>query len=215
MGALERINRAGITKLAAIHRGFFSFEKTGYRNAPNWQIAIELKLAIPNLPMLCDPSHIAGTRALIEPLSQKAFDLNMDGLMVEVHVDPSQALSDKEQQLTPIAFREILSKLVVRACEPSSICLNELQMLRSKIDKIDSSLLHSLAERIDTIHEIGAYKKENNITIFQLERWKEILATRSAIGEELGLDRNFIKKLLQLMHKESIRIQTEEMNPPS
>jgi len=213
IGALERINKAGITRLAAIHRGFSSFEKNGYRNAPKWGIPIELKTLCPELNILCDPSHIAGDRELIFEISQKALDLDMAGLMIESHISPDDALSDASQQVTPERLEKILTELTVRNAEGSSEEFsNQLEILRSAIDEIDADLLQKFMERIQIIEKIGEYKLGNNVTILQLERWKEILSTRSAHGENIGLHEEFVNELLKLMHKESIRKQTAIMN---
>jgi chorismate mutase len=211
-GALERINRAGIKKLVAIHRGFFTFEKTFYRNQPNWQLPIELKISCPQLPVICDPSHICGSTEFIPEVAQKALDLDMSGLMIESHIYPAKALSDAKQQLTPGELTHLLNSLVYRSSANRSAENNELKELRIMIDEIDSRLLQSVSERLNIVDKIGRYKKENNVTIFQLDRWKEIIRTRTGLGESLGLKKDFIKSLLQLVHKESIRIQTKVMN---
>lgn len=213
IGALERINKAGITRLAAIHRGFSSFERNGYRNAPKWEIPIELKTLCPELSILCDPSHISGDRELIFEIAQKALDLDMSGLMIESHISPDDALSDASQQLSPDRLEKMLAKLTVR----KATCHNEefssqLEKLRSTIDEIDADLLQKFMERMQVIEKIGEYKLENNVTILQLERWKEILSTRTAHGKNIGLNEEFLFKLLQLIHKESIRKQTAIMN---
>jgi len=213
VGALERINAAGINKLAAIHRGFSAYDKSSYRNTPMWEIPIELKMLCPELPMFCDPSHIAGNRELIPYVSQKALDMDMDGLMIESHINPSIAKSDAEQQLTPFALTELLAQLVVReknADNPEF--LNNLEHLRSVIDELDEALINKFASRMSIIEKIGNYKSENNVTILQLERWEKILANRSYLAEKVGLSDDFIKKMLELVHQESIRIQTKVMN---
>lgn len=213
IGALERLSRAGIDKLAAIHRGFSSFDKSRYRNVPSWQIPIELKRRFPDLPLINDPSHISGNRDLIQSVAQIALDLNFDGLMIEVHPDPENALSDKEQQLTPALFFEFLDSLVVR--QPSFqdvIFLSLLEELRNRIDKIDEEILVLMAERMRVAREIGQYKKENNMTILQVERWSEILRTRQQSGLTKDLSKDFIFKFYELIHQESIQHQTEVMN---
>ncbi|HKR03507.1 MAG TPA: chorismate mutase, partial [Bacteroidia bacterium] len=172
IGALERVNRAGIDKLIAIHRGFFSSSNSTYRNAPQWQIAIELMHLIPDLPVICDPSHIAGNRDLILQLAQQALDLKMCGLMIESHIDPDNALSDANQQLTPAALNELLETLVVRKEKSDNIEFqNTLELLRKKIDKIDHHLVETIASRMKIVNKIGEYKSDHNVTILQLERW--------------------------------------------
>ncbi len=213
IGAFERLNRAGIEKLMAIHRGFSTFEKTRYRNSPNWPIPIELKRRFPNLPLICDPSHICGSRSLIHSVSQIALDLNYDGLMIEVHPNPDRAMSDAEQQMTPAALIDLLDKLVIRnAIVSDTLFLSLLEELRDRIDTIDEKLLVLLAERMNLAKNIGHYKKENNMTIFQAERWNEIVQTRQQSGNLKELDVDFIFGLYQLIHDESIRLQTEIMN---
>lgn len=213
LGAIERFSNSGITKLAAIHRGFHYAGKTKYRNKPLWELPIELKTMLPDLPIICDPSHISGNRDLIPDVSQKAMDLGMNGLMIESHIDPVNALSDAQQQLTPVALKEVLDGLVYR--QSNSIdkkCLDKLAQYRSMIDEIDDELINVLKKRMKVIEQIGQYKKEQHITIFQLERWQEILRTRSQWAEKLGIPRSHIEKLCMLLHEESIRLQTEVMN---
>ncbi len=213
IGAIERLSNSGITKLAGIHRGFHSVGKTQYRNKPLWEIAIELKTIIPELPIICDPSHICGNRELIPSVAQKALDLGMDGLMIESHINPTVALSDAQQQLTPQALKELLEQLVYR--QTSSVnpdCIDTLGQFRNMINEIDEELIHVLKKRANIIEQIGEYKKEHNITIFQLDRWQEILRTRSQWSERMGVPRAHIEKICQLLHEESIRIQTEIMN---
>jgi chorismate mutase len=213
MGALERINNAGITKIAAIHRGFSSFEKTPFRNAPKWEIAIELKTICPELDIICDPSHIAGNRALLPFIAQKALDLDMNGLMIESHIHPQTALSDASQQITPDALFQMLNELTIR--ESTSInkeFKSQLESLRTMIDELDEEIIQKMASRMKIAEKIGEYKKENNVTILQVKRWEEIINKRLALAEALGLNDDFTKKLLQLIHKESIRTQTNVMN---
>jgi len=213
VGALERINNAGITKLAAIHRGFSSYEKSAFRNEPMWDIAIHLKTLAPNLPIINDPSHITGNRDLIGYISQKALDLDMQGLMIESHIDPTVAWTDAAQQVTPAALAEIIDHLALRKPEISSAEVKDaLSELRSKIDKIDDLLIQKAAERMQISEKIGQYKKENNITILQVNRWDEIMKKRTAYAKALKLSPEFTEKLLELLHAESIRRQTEVMN---
>jgi chorismate mutase len=213
IGALERINNAGITKLAAIHRGFSSYEKSAFRNEPMWDIAIHLKTLAPHLPLICDPSHISGNRDLIGYVSQKALDLDMQGLMIESHIDPSVAWTDAKQQVTPTALAELIDHLTLRKPETSNAQVNDkLSELRNNIDKIDDLIIQKMAERMQIAEQIGTYKKDNNITILQVNRWDEILNKRINYGKALKLSPDFTEKLLELIHSESIRKQTEIMN---
>lgn len=213
VGALERISRAGIEQIAAIHRGFSWFEKTPFRNDPKWEFPIELKRLFPELEIICDPSHIAGTRDLLQMISQKALDLNFSGLMIESHHDPDNALSDSKQQITPQVLIGMLNTLQVRsATSDDAFFLNRLEQLRNSIDQIDEELMQKLAARMALVDEIGDYKRENNVTIYQVERWREILKTRLEWSQSLGLDEAFIRELLQSIHKASIVRQTEVMN---
>ena len=213
MGALERFNRSGIRKLAAIHRGFHSEVKTQYRNRPLWEIPIALKAANSGLPIICDPSHICGRRDILLQVAQKALDLNMDGLMMEVHRDPATALSDAAQQLTPALFGELLSQLVVRESSTDDADFsNMLTSLRQVIDGIDEEIVQALARRMQVVTRVGEYKRDHGITILQLDRWMEILQTRVAAGESLGVDKDVLIELCQLLHKASIRKQTSVMN---
>ena len=213
VGALERFHKSGINKLAAIHRGFYPFEATTLRNIPKWEIPIELKSMCHNLPVICDPSHIAGNREYIQEISQKAFDLNMDGLMIETHYNPSVALSDMNQQVTPEQLVQILQQLVLRNTKVKDQDFgNMMETLRSQIDSIDQQMLELLSQRMNIVEEIGKYKSKNEVTILQLRRWEKIISTRLRLGKSLGLSEDFVKKLLQLVHKESIQRQTEVMN---
>ena len=215
IGALERINASGITKIAAIHRGFSSFDKSSYRNAPMWEIPVELKLLCPELPLLCDPSHIAGDKDLIYQVAQKALDMDMNGLMIESHIDPLVAKSDAKQQFTPDELEHLLNQLIIRdKYSESEEFINKLEQLRAIIDGLDEELINKFASRMAIIKKIGEYKSENNVTILQIERWEKILSNRSFLAEKVGLSDEFIKKMLELMHQESIRIQTEVMNSP-
>ncbi|PCJ28819.1 MAG: 3-deoxy-7-phosphoheptulonate synthase [Flavobacteriales bacterium] len=213
VGALERINAAGINKLAAIHRGFSSFDKSSYRNTPMWEIPIELKLMCPKIPLFCDPSHITGDKELIPYIAQKAMDLDMEGLMIESHINPKEAKSDAKQQLTPTELELLLSKLVIREKHSESEdFINKLEQLRSVIDALDEELINKFSSRMAIIEKIGEYKYKNNVTILQLERWERILANRTFLAEKVGLSDDFIKKMLEIIHQESIRIQTKVMN---
>ncbi len=212
IGAIERISSAGIRKIAAIHRGFSPFERTLYRNMPKWEIPIELRRRIHNIPLLCDPSHITGDSSLVYEVSQKAMDLNMDGLMVEVHNNPSEALSDCNQQITPGQYRELIERLIIRKPgfdDPGF--LNDLEELRSQVDSIDHQLVELLSERMKIINRIAEYKFSNNVSVLQMERWLEILKTRTEHGNNIGLDTKFMEQFLKHLHQESIRRQTDVM----
>lgn len=213
IGALERLSRAGITKLAAIHRGFSSFDKGPFRNAPMWDIAIELKTRFPALPILCDPSHITGQRELIPFIAQKALDLDMAGLMIESHIEPSVALSDAKQQVTPAALGKILEGLVVRtASTVNKEFKNTLTILREQIDQLDDQIMQTMAARMKISEQIGNYKRDNKVTILQVNRWEEIIHTRIAQGNAMGLEGDFVHNLLKLIHQESIQVQQKVMN---
>ncbi len=213
IGALERISRAGITKLGAIHRGFSTYEKTIYRNQPNWQLPIELRRRIPDLPIICDPSHISGSREFLHEISQKAMDLNFDGLMLESHIDPDKALSDAAQQLTPNDLKELLSRLVLRSPGTSDPkLLDILGELRQQIDVFDDALIDILEKRMKVAETIGQYKKENNITILQTTRWDEIIKKVMVNGQLKGLSREVIDTIFKAIHQESINHQMKIMN---
>jgi chorismate mutase len=213
VGALERINKAGITKLGAIHRGFSSFEKSAFRNEPMWELAIQLKTLCPELPIINDPSHICGNRELIPYIAQKALDLDMQGLMIESHLDPSIAWTDAKQQVTPAALEEMVNKFTLRHSESKNEeFVDKLADLRKEIDKIDDLVLQKLAERMGITQKIGEFKRDNQVTILQVNRWDEIMQKRTAFAKALKLDVNFTEKFLELIHGESIRKQTEIMN---
>jgi chorismate mutase len=213
IGALERLNKAGITKLAAIHRGFSSFEKGPFRNAPMWDMSIEIKTRIPELDIICDPSHIAGNRELIALISQKALDMNMAGLMIESHINPDAAWSDAKQQITPAVLAKIVEGLVVRkASSEDKTFKDTLSVLREQIDQLDDEIMSRLASRMKISEKIGQYKKDNNVTILQVNRWEEIIQTRVTLAKAMGLSDQFASELLKLIHNESIQIQTKVMN---
>jgi len=214
MGAMERIQQAGITKLMAVHRGFSFYKHSPYRNDPMWEIPIELKRLCPELPVITDPSHICGKSDSLLTVSQRALDLEMDGLMIEAHINPAAALTDRQQQITPSQLNELLTKLVIRKPVGNDEFQSMLEDLRSEIDKIDQQLLDILAHRMTLAEEIGKYKKANKITILQLKRWNQIFRERLEAGEELGLSREFILKLLEVVHEESIQRQIDIMNRP-
>ncbi|MBA3899188.1 MAG: bifunctional 3-deoxy-7-phosphoheptulonate synthase/chorismate mutase type II [Bacteroidetes bacterium] len=213
IGALERVNRAGITKMAAVHRGFHASGNKTFRNQPKWELAIELKMLCPELPIICDPSHICGNTTMLSSVSQKALDLNMNGLMIETHHQPESALSDAGQQITPMALAQLVSELTIReATSPNVMFQNKLEEFRCNIDRSDEEILMAFSQRMAIVKEIGDYKKENGVTILQIERWQKILSTQLQSAEKAGLSKEFIKNLYQLIHDESIRMQTEIMN---
>jgi chorismate mutase len=213
IGALERIQQAGITRIAAIHRGFSHFGDSIYRNKPMWEIPIALRTAYPNITLICDPSHICGRRDLLQGVAQKAMDLGYDGWMIESHLNPDKALSDAAQQVTPEALVEMLASIHIRQAQSDDLTfVHELQTLRSRIDKVDEEIIHLLGKRMRIAEELGRFKKEESITIFQIDRWKEILESRTMLAEQVGLSKEFILKYLEQLHKESIRSQTRVMN---
>ncbi|MBO5834410.1 MAG: bifunctional 3-deoxy-7-phosphoheptulonate synthase/chorismate mutase type II [Bacteroidales bacterium] len=209
IGAMERINNAGLKRIAAIHRGFSSFDKKLYRNLPQWHIPIELRRRLPELPIFCDPSHIGGKRELIASLSQQAMDLGFDGLIVESHCNPDAAWSDAAQQITPDVLDYILNLLVIRKDTHTTESLNEL---RKQIDECDNDLIQLLAKRMRVCREIGTYKKEHGVNILQTGRYNEILDKRGAQGVLCGMDQDFIKKVFEAIHEESVRQQMEIIN---
>lgn len=209
IGAMERINQAGITRMAAIHRGFSSYDNKIYRNAPTWQIPIELRRRIPNLPIICDPSHIGGRRELIAPLCQQAMDLGFDGLIVESHCSPDEAWSDAKQQVTPDVLDYILGLLVIR---DGSVTTEGIHELRKQIDELDNQLMELLAKRMRVCREIGQYKKEHNMTVLQTVRYNEIQNKRGAQGASCGMDPDFVRKIFEEVHEESVRQQMEIIN---
>lgn len=209
IGALERINQAGVTRLAAIHRGFSSYDKKIYRNLPMWQIPIELRRRFPSLPILCDPSHIGGSRELVAPLCQQAMDLGFDGLIVESHCSPDSAWSDAKQQVTPDVLDYILSLLVIR---DEKVTTEGIHVLRKQIDELDNQLIELLAKRMRVCREIGQYKKEHNMTVLQTSRYNEILDKRGAQGALCGMSADFIRSVFEEVHEESVRQQMEIIN---
>lgn len=215
-GALERLERAGIRDLAAIHRGFSTFAPSKYRNAPTWMLPIELKTRYPHIPLICDPSHIGGRRDLLLPIAQKALDLDYDGLMIETHPDPDNALSDAAQQVTPTRLGEILSELNYRYRSSSNAdYLNKAEDLRHKMDVADREIVEALARRMALVEELAEYKKENNVKILQFDRWQEIFNSRVEWANRLNVNDKFVAELYKLIHIESIRKQTEIMNGES
>lgn len=213
MGAVERVAKAGINHIGLIHRGFSSFGNTEFRNAPMWHLAIEMKRRNPNLPIICDPSHICGRRDILQAVSQKASDLDYDGLMIESHIDPDKAWSDAKQQITPEALSKMLDEIIWRKEDITSAELSTaIESMRQQINHLDDELLQILATRMKIADKIGAYKKENNITILQTNRWNEILERAYVKGEALGLSKEFITKYFDAVHLESINHQNKVMN---
>ena len=209
IGAIERMNRAGITRIGVIHRGFSSYDKKIYRYHPMWQIPIELRRRIPQLPMICDPSHMGGNRTLVAPLAQQALDINMDGLMIECHCNPDSAWSDAKQQITPQMLREICEGLVIRRETEET---EHITLLRKQIDDIDSQIIDVIAKRMMICREIGKYKKEHGMTVFHTSRYSEIIENREAQSGELKVSKDCIKRIFEEIHQESVRQQIEIIN---
>ena len=212
-GAFERLAKAGIHRLAAIHRGFSSYGETRYRNAPNWQIPIEMKRRQPELPIFCDPSHIGGRVDLLKDISQRAMDLNFHGLMIESHINPKEAWSDAKQQITPSEVGDLVGSLTLRRMDPGNNgFLHQLEELRSEIDRLDSELLNVLNSRMKVVEKIGQCKKDNNVTILQSGRWDKVVAQATAAAQSKGLSEEFTMKIFSAIHQESINKQTKIMN---
>lgn len=212
-GAVERVAKAGVSNIGLIHRGFSSFGNTEYRNAPMWHLAIEMKRRNPTLPIICDPSHISGRRDILQAVSQKAADLDFDGLMIESHIDPDKAWSDAKQQITPTVLSKMLDEIIWRKEDITSAELSTaMESMRQQINHLDDELLQILGTRMKIADKIGAYKKENNITILQTNRWNEILQRAYTKGEALGLSKEFITKYFDAVHMESINHQNKVMN---
>ena len=209
IGAMERINGAGVKRIAAIHRGFSSYDRKIYRNLPMWQIPIELNRRIPKLPLFCDPSHIGGRRDLIAPLCQQAMDLGMEGLIIESHCDPDSAWSDAKQQVTPDILSYILNLLVIR---DESVTTENITELRKQIDGIDNDLIELLAKRMRVAREIGQYKKEHKMTVLQSKRYSEIIDKRGAQGALCGISPDCMNTIFEAIHEESVRQQMEILN---
>ena len=211
LGAFERLNKVGITRMAAIHRGFSSAAKSAYRNVPHFEIAIELMRRMPNLPIIGDNSHICGNRHMLQEMAQEMMDLNFDGLITEVHCNPDEAWSDAKQQITPDRYKELIDSLVIRA-EKDAGFLKNIESLRVQIDAIDTEMMNMLGKRMKMAEDIGRYKKRNNISILQPERWNEILNSAVQKGRQRDLSDEFVIQLLSAIHQESIRHQTAIMN---
>ena len=213
IGGLERLYNANIKKLGVIHRGFSTYEKTKYRNNPEWQIAIDLQNRFPDLPLICDPSHITGKRDMIQEVSQQALDLNYDGLIIETHIDPDNAWSDAAQQVTPATLKQMFINLRVRKISDDESEYNQkMAKLRMQIDEFDGKLLEILGNRMKVADKIGLLKKEKNVAILQNQRWNEILGKMILEGEEKGLSNEFVMQLFKAIHQESITHQEKVIN---
>jgi chorismate mutase len=211
LGAIERLYQAGIKKLAAIHRGFSTFVEMEYRNSPNWRIPIELKRLLPNLPIICDPSHIGGSRDFIEPISQTALDLGIEGLMIETHIDPDRALSDSKQQITPKVLIELLDRLRARSTAITDEQVKaKIARLRTEISHVDSQIIQDLAERFRWVDEIGKLKQQHNISVLQISRWENLLKDHIAKAKKLDLDAEFIKAVFELIHAQAVKRQLKD-----
>ncbi len=212
IGAIERLYNAGINKIIAVHRGFNTYQKTIYRNDPIWDIPMELKRLLPQLPVICDPSHISGHSRYIFDISQKALNLDMCGLMIETHLDPENAITDARQQVTPDTLSLILKNLRFRNENGGMDFQMQLESLRNEIDTIDAELLNLLHKRLKVVEKIGHHKKKHNIAVYQVKRWNSIIRERTKLARELNLDDAFILKMLRLVHDESIAVQHKIMN---
>ena len=213
IGGLERLYNANIKKLGVIHRGFSTYEKTKYRNNPEWQIAIDLQNRFPDLPLICDPSHITGKRDMIQEVSQQDLDLNYEGLIIETHIDPDNAWSDAAQQVTPATLKQMFINLRVRKISDDESEYNQkMAKLRMQIDEFDGKLLEILGNRMKVADKIGLLKKEKNVAILQNQRWNEILGKMILEGEEKGLSNEFVMHLFKAIHQESITHQEKVIN---
>ena len=212
LGAFERLHKVGVKQLAAIHRGFYSYEKVAFRNDPKWEIPIKLREEIRDLPIICDPSHIAGKAALVGDIAQTAMDINLDGLMIETHHNPSAALSDAEQQVTPKELNSIMNNLVLRDTKlRDEEFKGRLLNFRNQIDNFDTKIIELLDNRKQVVEHIANFKNENKLTIFQIDRWFEILNTRKENANLLGVDEQMVEEIFALIHKYSILTQTKIM----
>ena len=208
LGAIERLYNVGIRKLAAIHRGFSTYEEMEYRNHPHWEIPIELKRLLPNLPLICDPSHIGGDRKFIEPISQMALDFGMKSLMIETHINPEKALSDSKQQITPKKLIELLHRLKVRDATPTDKQLKaQIAHLRASISRIDSRIIQDISDRMRFVEEIGQLKQQHKIPVLQIDRWETLLKDHIDKAQEKGLDGEFIKAIFELIHTQAVQKQ--------
>ncbi|MDB4130884.1 bifunctional 3-deoxy-7-phosphoheptulonate synthase/chorismate mutase type II [bacterium] len=213
LGGLERLYTANIKKLGVIHRGFSTYEKTKYRNNPEWQLPIELQNRFPDIPLICDPSHIAGRRDILQDISQTALDLNFDGLMIETHIDPDNAWSDAAQQITPKVLVKMMKDLKIRTLTSDEADYqNQLNTLRTQIDVIDHGILETLGKRMKVAVSIGELKKQKNVAVLQTKRWNEILGNMILEGEKKGLSEEFVLKMFKAIHQESINNQEKVIN---
>ena len=213
LGGVERLYSANIKKLGVIHRGFSTYEKTNYRNNPEWQLPIELQNRFPDLPLICDPSHIAGRRDILQDISQTALDLNFDGLMIETHTDPDNAWSDAAQQITPKTLVKMMQDLKTRKVTNEEVdYINKLNTLRTQIDFIDHGLLDTLGKRMKVAIKIGELKKQKNVAVLQTKRWNEILGKMILEGEQKGLSEEFVLRMFKAVHQESINHQEKVIN---
>ena len=213
IGALERFEQVGIQSIGAVHRGYFSLAASPYRNEAGWELAVELRERVLEVPILCDPSHIAGKRALVPEVCQIALDLGLDGLMVEAHNNPERALSDADQQLTPKRLKEVIASLTIRDQINGNILVsNELQKLRAQIDEVDHELIQIVAKRLEIIREIANEKDKHNLAIFQLKRWMEIVETRKQAANESKLSSSMIHELFRVIHKNALEEQVRILN---
>ncbi|MCL2511072.1 MAG: bifunctional 3-deoxy-7-phosphoheptulonate synthase/chorismate mutase type II [Bacteroidales bacterium] len=206
IGAIERFIRKGANQIGAIHRGFSGYRKLMYRNEPFWEVVFELKRRYPTLPVINDPSHLTGDKALVPAMCQKALDLEADGLMIEVHPCPENALTDKQQQLTFADFANLLKTLTYRNPK-EDIPSADMLKIRTQIDEADFEIIKHLAHRMELVREIGNVKRRSGMTILQMERWKDVVETRLALGDTAGLERDFLLKILQTIHEEALRVQ--------
>ena len=213
LGGLERLYSANIKKLGVIHRGFSTYEKSKYRNNPEWQLPIELQNRFPDIPLICDPSHIAGRRDILQDISQTALDLNFDGLMIETHIDPDNAWSDAAQQITPEVLVKMMEDLKIRTLTSNEADYkNKLNTLRTQIDVIDHGILETLGKRMKVAVSIGELKKQKNVAVLQTKRWNEILGNMILEGEKKGLSEEFVLKMFKAIHQESINNQEKVIN---
>jgi len=213
LGAFERFQKAGLTDLAAIHRGFSVYNHPKYRNVPSWELPIGLKENMPEIPIICDPSHITGRRDLLLEVSQKAMDLNMDGLMIETHPDPDHAWSDAAQQVTPEGLKNLLSHLVLRSSVVEDALSQELAEMRQQIGLLDDRLFEMLSARMKLSEKVGIFKRRNKVTILQEDHWKKVIDSRLEKSDEMFLTPQFVRNVMDNIHQESIRHQTRVMNP--
>jgi chorismate mutase len=215
IGAFERLEKVGLDDLVALHRGFSFYKHPKYRNVPSWEIPMAFRSRRSDIPLICDPSHITGRRDLLLEVSQKAMDLNYDGLMIETHPDPENAWSDAAQQVTPEGLKHLMDAIILRSEKPSNEVMQPLDELRQKIGIIDDRIFELLSTRMVMSEEVGVFKKENNVTIFQQEHWAKMISGRLSKSEEYNLTERFIRQTMDSIHQESIRHQTKIMNPGS